>query len=130
MGKKSRNKKQRRLERERKKAERNKPRPYTYEERNKKITSILMQLMNMGMDHVLTPEFRQGLFDWRDNGTAFHAELDLPEYSRKLVASFDNDFSKDKDNALNFVFQRVRIQGEGDENKVNEINKIQEKLIL
>ncbi len=129
MGRKSRDKKKRRLEKEKKLAEKLKSRPYTKEERNKKINNIILQLMKIGMDHALPDNVRTSLFEFRDNGTPFHAEVELPEYSRILIANFENDFSKDKDNALNFQFKKIRIDGEGDDNPINELNKLQESLM-
>lgn len=129
MGKKSRNKKQRRLEREKKKAEKCLPKPYTHEERVKKINNIMIQLMNIKMEHVLTPEVTKGMNEFRDNGMSFHTQVELPEYSRVMIVDFENDKNKDKDNAINFQFKKIRIEGEGAENPINKLNKMQEDLL-
>ena len=122
-------KKERKLERERKALAKAIPKPYTKDERNKKVNAIFVQLMSICMEHTLTPEIKQAIFDFRDNGTPVHTELKLPEYSRTMIIHFENDKNKDSNNAITFNFDRIRVDDGTNDNPINRLNKLQEELL-
>ncbi len=103
------------------------PIPYTESERNKKVMSIMMQINDVKMEHVITPEIRQNLNEFVKNGTEYSDTIPIPEYGRELVIYFVNN--KRIESYINFRFIKVRIPDEGDENPINKLNKIQESLL-
>jgi len=105
------------------------PIPYTQEERSRKWTNITFELGNMRIfDDIMTPYVRIGMRLFVDVGRDFVYKLELPQYSRTAHFNFVNDKRKEKENGLKIVFNKIRVDGEGDENKVNELNKLQENL--
>ena len=102
------------------------PVAYTRAERNAKVTKILIQLMQIQMDHVLTDDIRKGLDEFIATGESYIYEHYLPQYSRVMQIHFVNDKNKDKENSINIVFNKIRIEGEGDENPINKLNALQE----
>jgi hypothetical protein len=102
------------------------PIPYKKSERLSKIANIFKQLLEYKMDHVLTNEIVDGINEFKTNGTEYHTELELPEYGRTLVVDFVNDKRLDQDNAITFRFQKIRVEGD---DKINELNSLQESLL-
>lgn len=103
------------------------PMPYTESERNKKVMSIMMQITDVKMEHVITPEIKKNLNEFVKNGTEYSDTIPIPEYGRELVIYFVNN--KRIESYINFRFIKVRIPDEGDENPINKLNKIQESLL-
>jgi hypothetical protein len=104
------------------------PKPYSKKERTDKINNIFMDLLKLGVDGELTDNFKKQIFEFRDNGTAFHAEMEMHGYSRILIANFVNDKNKDKDNRIDIKFKKIRINDESDDHPINKLNIIQESL--
>ena len=96
-------KRERRLGREQKRLDRDISMPYTKSERNTKINTIFLQLMQLEMVHTLTPEIKKGIFDFRDHGTTFEAELKLPLYNITMMIHFDNNKRNDANNCINII---------------------------
>ena len=103
------------------------PRPFTEEQRNKKVMSIYMQLMNINILHVLTNEIKSKIDNFIKTGEPYSAILDLPEYSRVLEINFINDMNKQHENYIRLKFKRIRVEGD-ENNPINKLNKIQEGL--
>jgi hypothetical protein len=111
-----------------KKGEPKPPIPYTESERNKKITNIILQLSSMDMTQVLTPEIRTGIQKYIKEGAEYEAELDLPEFARTLQIKLVNDKRRERDTYVKFLFKKIRIEGEGDDNPINKLNMLQEEM--
>ena len=101
------------------------PTPYTKDERERKITLIKLQLVDLNMYSVLTPEVHQSISDFIQSGKECDMEVDLPMYSRILVVHLVND--KKKQTYINLKFKKIRVEGE-DNNNINKLNEIQEKM--
>ena len=106
-----------------------KPLPYTEQERQRKITNIYLQLMQIQMDHVLTAEIKQGLHEFIKNGTEYHHVMELPAYSRVLKINFVNDKKKDAHNGMHLQFRKISIDNGDPKNPLNQLNKLQEGLV-
>ncbi len=130
MGRKNRLKEQRKLQKSKlvDKGTEYKSIPYTKEEREKKWNKIFMQLMHMEIDHVLTSDVKKNINDFVESGKEYHEEIELPEYSRIMIINFVNDKKKDKENCINLRFKKIRIENEGSDNPINELNELQEHM--
>lgn len=119
-------KRQRRKTKEMKKC---KPVPYTKKEREKKLTAIYFQLMQIDMFDVLTDEVRQYLKSFVNDGIDYNTVIELPEYSRVMVINFVNDKKMDSKNGIHLKFKKIRVEDKGTENPINILNKLQEDMI-
>lgn len=111
-----------------KKMEPKPPIPYTESERSKKITMIMFKLSTMDMAQELTPEIRSNFQKFIKEGTEYETELDLPQFGKTLQIKLVNDKRRDKENYVKFIFKRIRVEGEGEENPINKLNKLQEEI--
>lgn len=111
-----------------KKSENLDPVPYTKAERESKISKVKIQLMQIDMYHVLTDEAKAGLKEFIDSGKDYCKEINLPQYSRILIINFVNDKNKDSENMFHLKFNKIRIEGVGDEHPINKLNKAQEEM--
>jgi hypothetical protein len=102
------------------------PIPYTEAERSRKITTILIQLSQLNLEHVLTEEMHHHIQTFIKTGKSYDEILDLPQYSRTLEIHLEND--KRQQTYINIKFNKIRIEGEGDKNPINKLNTIQEEL--
>ncbi len=105
------------------------PVPYTKEERSRKWTNINFELDKMRIvEDIMIPYVTIGMRLFVDVGRDFVYTLELPQLSRTANFNFVNDRRKEKENGLKLVFNKVRVDNEGDENPINELNKVQETL--
>jgi len=102
---------------------------YTKQERERKITNIMLQLAELKFDHVLTPEVKKLLFDYINTGEDLIYSLDLPEYSRTLEINLTNDKSLDKYNSVALKFKKVVVDEDNKDNPINKLNVLQEGLV-
>lgn len=102
------------------------PKPYTKEERERKINLIRIQLLEIDLYRVLGQEHLEKIQEFVTKGTDYYEVIDLPMYSREMIINLIND--KRKQTYINLKFKRIRVDEEGDDNKINELNKIQEEL--
>lgn len=103
------------------------PCPYTESERNKKILCLTLQMTGIHMDHVLTPEIKQNMNNFIKTGEPYNVIVKLPEYSREMEINLVND--RNQSSHIKFKFIKIRIPDEGDNNPINQLNKIQEEII-
>ena len=101
--------------------------PYTEQERSKKITGIMLQLSSIDMSHVLTREIHDAIQKFIKTGESYNAKIDLPAYGRIMEINFVNN--KKEETYIKFLFKRIRVDGEGNENPINKLNKIQEEIL-
>lgn len=107
------------------------PVPYTESERNVKVTKILTQLMMLQLDEYLSDEVRSGLTNFIKTGESYIYDFNIPQISRVLNIYFINDKNLDKNNSINVVFNKIRINDDTDiklKRKVNELNEAQENM--
>jgi len=102
--------------------------PYTQQERNKKITNIILELSELKLDHVIPPKVTKNLMSYIDTGEEYDENLYLPEYSRTLVIHLDNNKNNDKKNALCLKFNKITIEGEKD-NPINKLANLQDAML-
>ena len=103
------------------------PQPYTESERNKKLMLIRMQLMDIDMHHLITPEVNDAINDFIKTGREFHKTVDIPEYSRELEVNLIND--KRKQTYITLKFKKIVVDGGNMKNPINKLNRIQEELL-
>ena len=102
--------------------------PYTKAERERKISRIMIQLSQTKWEHLVPESAKEGMFKFIETGESYIDSVELPSLSRTLCFNFVNDKNKDKENSLNFIFNKIRVDGEED-NPINELNKIQEDMM-
>jgi hypothetical protein len=102
--------------------------PYTKEERERKISRIMIQLSQTKWEHLVPERAKEGMFKFIETGESYIDSVELPSLSRTLTFHFVNDKTKEKENSLNFIFNKVRVDDEED-NPINELNKIQEHMM-
>ena len=102
--------------------------PYTLAERERKITNIMIQLSQTSWEHLVPQSVRDGMLKFAKTGETYIDYIDMPQISRTLNVHFVNDKNKDNDNSINFLFNKVRVEGEED-NPINKLNKLQEDII-
>jgi len=100
-------------------------RPYTKQERERKIFAIRFQLIELNMNHILTDDIKKNIDRFITEGTEYYKEVFLPEYSRLLKINLVND--KNQETYIKLEFQKVRITEEGDNNLINKINREHEQ---
>ena len=113
------------------KAQNKQPTPYTEDERSTKVTRILIQLMQLEFDQYLTTEVRAGLDSFIKTGEDYIYDHNIPQISRIMRIHFVNDKNREKENSINMIFNRIRIQDDTDpqlRHKVNELNEAQENM--
>lgn len=103
------------------------PKPYTESERNAKMTAITFQMLQMNISHLVTDDLKKHMTEFIKHGTAYQEKIDLPEYSRIMNVNFIND--KGQETFIKLAFKKIRVEGEGDENPINKLNKLQEELM-
>lgn len=76
--------------------------PYNERERNAKILNLTLQISNMGMSSVLTPEIKKRMNDFVVNGNTYIDCIELPKLSRQMVIQLIND--KHQQTFINFKY--------------------------
>jgi len=98
---------------------------YNKKEREKKVFSIKMQLIQIDMYQILNDEIKQKIDEYIETGNEYIAEYDLPQYSRKMIINLVND--KNRESYIKLVFKKYTIE---DNEKLNQLNKIQEQTFM
>lgn len=65
--------------------------PYNERERNAKVINLLMELSELGMRHIITPEINQHMNDFVKLGKNYVDCIDLPRLARQMIISLIND---------------------------------------
>jgi len=102
-----------------------KPIPYTRQQRNAKITKILMQLMSMKLSHLISTDIRKKIDHWINTGETYQEEIFLPVYSRTMDINLIND--KRVNTYIKFKFHKINVEDEKSQH-LNELNRLQEDL--
>jgi uncharacterized protein (DUF736 family) len=76
--------------------------PYNERERNMKILNFTLEISEMKMEFVLTPEVRKGFDEFVTLGKDYIACIDLPKFSRQLIINLIND--KHQKTFINFKY--------------------------
>ena len=81
--------------------------PYTERERNMKVMNFVLQISDLKMERVITPEIKDGFNDFIKLGKDYIDCIDLPKHSRKMIINLVND--KNKQTFINFKFHDFTI---------------------
>ena len=105
------------------------PQHYTKDERQRKVTNIMMQLIQVKMDHTLPEYSKNKLHEFVNDGIDYIEDIDLPAYSRTMKIHFVNDKNRDKENSINLIFNKVRVDNNNPDNPINKLNEVQEHML-
>ena len=104
------------------------PEAYTKSDRQRKVTNVMIQLIQVKMDHTLPESAKEKLHNFVNIGEDYIEDIDLPAYSRIMKIHFVNDKNRDSENSINLIFKRVRVDGDPD-NPINKLNELQEHML-
>ena len=76
--------------------------PYNKRERNAKILNFTLQIAELNLSFLLTPEIKQKFNDFATNGTTYIDTIDIPKLSRQMEISLIND--KNQKTFINFKY--------------------------
>lgn len=76
--------------------------PYSEGERNAKVLYFTLQMSEIGVGFMLTPELKNKFNDFVVNGTTYIDNIDVPKMSRVMEISLIND--KHQKTFINFKY--------------------------
>lgn len=80
---------------------------YTEKERNVKVMNLVLQISDIKMDYVMTPEVKKRFNEFITLGRDYVDCIDLPKHSRQMVINLVND--KNQKTFINFKFHNFTI---------------------
>jgi hypothetical protein len=103
---------------------------YTQAERSRKITSIMFELGELKLDHVIPPNVTKSLVEYVNTGCDYDESIYLPEYSRTLVIHLDNNKKNDGQNSLCLKFNKVTVDEKNEvDNPINKLVELQQDML-
>lgn len=99
--------------------------PYTRQERNKKMTAIMFQLISIKLDGYLSDAAKAGIKQFIETGEEYKEVIDMPEFSREMHINLVND--KHKQTYIQLAFKKLIID-DNEKNPISKLNKLQENL--
>lgn len=100
--------------------------PYTEAERQKKVMALQLSFTKAESDNIITPEIIRKMNNFAKTGESYIENIQIPEFSRELEIHLVND--RNQQSYIKLKFNKIRIPGEGDENPINQLNKLQEEI--
>lgn len=103
--------------------------PYTKKERQQKINCIYLQLMNKNIYEIIPKDVKNKINCYIDTGEEYVENIYLEDYGRMLEINLTNNKNINSENMIKLTFKKIIIEGEGKDNPIHKLNKIQEELI-
>ena len=99
------------------------PKLYTKEERQAKISAILMQIVTMELSNIINDDIRQLLQKWIDTGETVEKDIPLKQYGRTMLIRLYND--KKITTYINLKHNTINVKD--DDGRLNEMQKMTEE---